>query len=218
MKNTLKIIITSVLFLSLIILNSTAALANTPEGAVYEAINKIKSKGNLTPLVESVDWKGAYEALPKIEREAMKIKSADDMKTYFKKEAESGPEDSVNKLKETFKKEKKVGESPEEKAKRQEALRTIDKELQNQKNNLSKMISRTNYKVLGSTIEGDSAKVKVLKTFEGDAKEIELDLKKVDGTWKLVSAGPLNPMSLNSGGAGNPLGTIQSPVHVLSQP
>ena len=41
------------------------------------------------------------------------------------------------------------------------------------------------FKVISSTVNGDTAKVKIQVTDDGETDEEELDLKKIDGDWKV---------------------------------
>ncbi len=42
------------------------------------------------------------------------------------------------------------------------------------------------FKVLSSSVDGDTAKVKIQVTDDGETDEEELDLKKIDGKWKVA--------------------------------
>ena len=42
------------------------------------------------------------------------------------------------------------------------------------------------FKVVSSSVDGDTAKVKIRMTEDGESEEDDVDLKKIDGEWKVV--------------------------------
>ena len=42
------------------------------------------------------------------------------------------------------------------------------------------------FKVVSTSVDGDNAKVKIRMTDDGESEENDIDLKKIDGEWKVV--------------------------------
>jgi len=201
----------------LLVLQTTPAMANTPEGEVAAVINTIKSKRNMAAIADSIDWESAYESFSEGERKDLKVESAEQLKEHFKKQDLEKAEKDVERFKKSLE-SNKVKLTKEEAIFKKSQIKSIDNEFKQQKAKMSKLIGETRFKILGSEITGETAKVKILKHTDSQSEQIEIHLKKISGKWKLLSAAALNPLSSSKGAGNNPLGTVTNPSQALAMP
>ncbi len=179
-----KVVCAVIIFFSLIF-NSRILFADQgPSDVVREAIKKVQTMGDPSPLVDYVDWSVVYEKMPANSKELMKVSSESELKDYYRQILKS-PSEAMSgllsgKLKDLSGDKAQAGEQILAKLKEKMA----EKEVQ-----IKERIKNSKYTIGDATIEGDTAKVSVSHEYEGKKKKEVLDLRKKDGVWLLSNLG-----------------------------
>jgi hypothetical protein len=185
-----------------------AVRAETAEEAVSTLIQKMKSSGSITPMVEQIDWESRFKELSDEEKAARHFRNPEDMKRYYLERAKANGADSVAKLEQEQKKNPAAGGS----------LALVRNELERQQAESKNQLLGTSYKILKSEKQDDGKTVvSVRKTLGNFSEDIQLSLRPSGSSWVIENGGALNPAPSKLNG-GSPIGRLPEPVAVLGQP
>ena len=187
--------------------------ADSPVQITEELIVEIGRAQSLDPVIDKIDWQGAFATMDAARKEQMGIKSAEDLK---KKEVEAYKEVGGQAKTSVVLALKKAD------AAHASVLNTMNERLaaslEKQKAEAKDAFSATSYSVGKSDIGKDTAHIELIKQRDGRSTSQTLEYVKVDGNWKLSSGAPFNPKasSRGPGEIGRLLGTsIASPNEAL---
>lgn len=186
--------------------------SNSPQAALADLLAKLKSEGDLSPLIKVIDWQRHFEAMSLEERKALGFSSAEDIKEYYRQRAEANGDDVLVRLLEN---DKKYTSGRDNSATARQVLAKTD--LRKQQEDLKKLIRGTKVVVKASEIRDSKAVLKIQKTVEGNSEEVELHMHNRDGAWLLESAAVLNPLSRGKS-TSSPIGSLPDPTRVLAMP
>jgi hypothetical protein len=185
------------------------AYADTPEEAVRAIVQKMKSTGDLSPLVDQVDWDARFSQMSTDEKNALGFSSAEEMKEHYRSRATANGADIVEKFKKDQGAAKYTGSDPAS-----EVAEEADRQRRDNRNRLS----GTTYTVLRAENKGDGKYlVTVLKRYKEESEEVQMMMHQSGGSWLMDSGAALNPAPAKLAG-GSPLGRMPEPVAVLGQP
>ncbi len=187
------------------------ASAESPEDAVRDLVAKMKKAGDLTPLVEQVDWDSRYKDMLPEERKALGFSNAEEMKAFYSKKAQANGEDVLEKVVKDGEGAVKVRGAPDPAA-------LVEDELDRQQGEAKSRLVNTTYSVIRSEKIGDDKYlVTVRKSYRDESEEVDVTMRLSGGRWVTDSAAALNPAPASLSG-GSPIGRMPEPVSVLGQP
>lgn len=182
-----------VVFLAVLICPSLS-FAQAPDQLLKELVDKIKAAGNPSPIVEYVKWDEAYKNIPEDQKQAMNIKSPEEMKKIYEKMLRSPSEMMKQKM------EPQIKEAPPERQQIMQQAVTRMQELMAQKEKeVRERIAATTYNVGSATISGNTATVKLSQIYQGETTEDDVKFIKSGDSWLLPTASivtkpkPANP-------------------------
>lgn len=169
--------------LAVVLLSAGLALAEmTPEYTVKEFVGRIKKEGNPWPIVDYIDWEKAFVDFPAPQKEQLKLKSADEMKNFFREMLQQ----PAKKMKEQM--DARIKEMPKDMQDRSKPMMTQLEEMMKKKEaEMKDRISKTEYEVVDSTVEGETATVKLKQKYNTEEKTEEIKLQKKGDRWLLPS-------------------------------
>ena len=174
--------LTTVLLASLLPLQFAAAEMSAKQ-TVEEILSKMKAAESPAPVVDYVDWKGAYEKMPAAQRQAVGVESAEGLRSFYSKMMTNPKEVMEKKL------EEQLASMPEEKKSMMRAsMGRMEQMVDQRQEMMRKQLAETEYKVGEATMEGEVATVPITQTHNGETKQRDIKLTKVDGRWLLDSA------------------------------
>ena len=188
-------------FCATVLFASTASAAPTPETTVKEIVDKIKAAASPSPIIEYVDWDGAFQGLPEEQKAMMKITSSSEMKGLYRKILE----DPIAAMKEKMK-EQMATIPAEQQAAAQQQMAHMEEMIGQQKAKMTEQIKATEYEIGKSTVDGDKATVKLTQSYQGQKREEEIALVKKGDKWLLSSVDMFKPRQGPPAGAGAPGG------------
>jgi hypothetical protein len=183
------------LLLSPLCLAAVASADSTPDGTVKEIVGKMKSQGNPGAIVEYVNWDKAFEQFPEQQKQQLNIKSADDMKGFFREMLEH-PSAIMRKQMEA-----RLSTVPPDK--QEEAKASIEQlaaAMQKKEEELKDRLVNTKYEVGAPRIDGDTAVVKLTQTYKDQTKVEDVKLEKDGDHWMLPNVN-LTPPAKNPAAA-----------------
>ena len=183
-----------------------AALAQTPLDITERLIAQVKAAQSMSPVIDAIDWEGAYKAISVPEKQALGYRSVQD----FKRDEIDNFENSGAKIEDilnsAIKNSAKQNSGPQHEAALETAKGKLDSSLKNQADAVKQAFSDTTYAAGDSNLGATTATVKLSKTKGGDSVTQTLEFVKVEGSWKLKSGAPFNPTSTGSTAQGGLLG------------
>lgn len=189
------------------------ARAESPIDIANRLIVELQKKQSLDPVIEQVDWQGAYEKMDPEQKKQMGIKSPEDLKA-LQVENYRG---IGGKMKGSL--EKAFNSAPPDQAALLKVMNDrLDSSLAEQKKKSEENFRQTSYSLGEAHVGENDAQIEVVKTVGERVTTSTLEFVKVKGDWKLKSAAPLSPDATTSdtGGPGNLLGpSIASPNTAL---
>ncbi len=186
--------------------------AQTPTELTHELIAKLQKSQSLDPVIEEVDWSGAYDSMDPEQRKEMGLKSAEELKaSQIENYRGMG-----TKVKGSV--ERALKNVPPEKVAVLEAMQErLNASLAEQEEKAKSDFSETSYAVGDAKVGETDAQVEIVKTKGETVTKSTVEYIKVNGKWKLKSAAPLSPSATGAKGEpGNLLGpSISSPDAVV---
>jgi hypothetical protein len=181
MKTTIQKLILALVLLGL---QATVVVAEqTPEAVVSEMMAKIKAAGSPAPFIDYVNWPLAFKSAPEQMKAQMKVTSADQMKTTFQRMFTDTKAFFHEQMKD------RLAAVPEDKRAMAEAqLEKMNQMIDQQQAQMKEQIQQTDYSVGKATVEGNSARVMLTQSYQGQTREREVQLTKEGGAWLLDSA------------------------------
>ena len=179
-----KVILVTFIFISGFV-NRASAEVISPEDTVKAVIKEIKTKGDPSPVVDHVSWDDGFSKLPVKNREAMGVKSPEELKEFYRRVLLS-PSSEIERMFESKFKDKLDGLGPE----KVKALLSNIKERALQKEaEIKKRLKESEYEVGKAQVQGENASVPLTTTYEGQKNSDNVKLVQKDGKWYFASLG-----------------------------
>ena len=166
----------------------SSAAAETPAEIATNIAAQIESRQKLEPAFEYLDWDTAFNAMDSGQRESLGIRSVKQFREY-EVESYDGKDKKVR-----ADLENTIAKLPPEQSRRlQEMNDHLVSSLEAQRAESAAAFEETKFTVGEETIEGETAKVALVKTRGEKVVNDVAEFVRVGGKWKLKSAAPFNP-------------------------
>ena len=178
-----QILLIALICLSILVLGNRVSLAetSTPKAIVEEMVTRLKASGDATVVLDYVHWPTAFANLPLNERRLMEISSPEELREYVKSMV-SNPQEFVRK--EFASRMQNVAPKDRETAKHDMEI-TVAK-IQEQKTQIQKSISRTEYKIGEPDQTSDTnVTIPIIASLDGQTKTSSVALQQIEGKWYL---------------------------------
>jgi len=163
---------------------NTAVAQSTPQETIEKMTSEMIKQESPAPIVDYVHWATAYKSLTAEESAAMKVNSPEELKRYSK----SMLEDPVAFMREQM--QANLGDIPAEQRQfAEQAMAGMINMVEAEHKKMAEDMKNTTYKVGETTVNGDTAKVELLTTLDGETKTDTIELQKIEGRWYLPSLG-----------------------------
>ena len=179
------------------------AYAESPKEIALQMIASMQKHLNLDPVIEKVDWQGAYKNMDPAQRQQMGFNSPDDLKKY-QIENYKGLGDKVREGVQNGRKTAKGKEA----VVLQRMNERLDDTLNKQQEQSRKDFLQTKYAIGKENVGADTAEVEIIKTRGESSVTQTLEFVKVEGNWKIKSAAPLSPSATGKPGESAPDGLL----------
>lgn len=189
---------------------TSSARAASPEETIRSLVMEMKGSSSLGPLAKYMDWEGYFEKLPDEAKKNSHLSSPSSLQSYYTALAATGAEASMDRIK------KEAKEAPNElRAQKQQDFELVRAKFEELTREQADRIASTTYTIGPAIIDGDKAKLEVIKAHGDHEETVKLHLKNRGGDWRIESTADLNPLSKDLSSP-TPIGPIPDPSLVLS--
>ncbi|MCB0335446.1 MAG: DUF4878 domain-containing protein [Bdellovibrionales bacterium] len=168
--------------LSVLTLFMAASSWASPEERVQSMITQLSRTGSYSVLLEYIHWPSSFAAMPQQEKQRMGISSPEQLKQQVRVLMEH-PE---NVYQQQFQ-EKMKAMTPDQRTVMQGYFQQQVAKMKTTLAEMKAKLQRTQYEIMGSSTEGDSATVTVKGVVDGRTKLRDIHLSRIDDEWYLPS-------------------------------
>jgi hypothetical protein len=176
----MKKILLAILMIGCFVGNAVAA--GNPEDVVNSMIKDLQKDGGPLGVVNYVDWQTAFDGVPEQERKGMGVNSPEELKTFYQK-LYTDPSAFFQKQMSA-----RLATVPaDQQAAMKAQMDQMSAQMKVKFEQAKEDIKKTKFEVGSAKIDGDKAVVHVSTTLNGEKKEDDINLIKIDDKWYLPS-------------------------------
>lgn len=173
--------------------DTAAADPSTPDGALHEIIDTLKSTRDPASILNYIDWPSAFGRLKPEQKVGLGVNTAEDFKSTMVAMIKDPAEFIRKRLAASM--PAGHGDNPGVAA----ALDVGIKAAQEQARRMREKIMDTNFEVGSPTRNGNEASVPLTTTLDGQTRTTKVELELVNGRWLLSSLGLVGGVEAHGG-------------------